>query len=313
MRRAVVACLALALAFTGLVAQPAAAATYKTLNGKGSYISKDFRLDPGVYRLDFSFYGETNDYVRVYLRSEIYGDVDLVADDVAPSGSTRRIVGSDGEALWLDVDVADDVRWTATFAPESLPNNGVKSFSTSGHGMSTSDLYVLEKGTYSYTASYSGNTYDGQPGAVELVAVDATAGKGHILVEAKASSKGTKTGTFTIKERAYFWIDAYAWPSATWKVKAKLLKKMTTSPTPKISGTAKVGKTLTAKPGTWKPSGVKLGYQWYRDGKKISGATKSTYKVSKSDKGKRITVKVTGSKSGYISVTKTSGKTSKVT
>ena len=56
---------------------------------------------------------------------------------------------------------------------------------------------------------------------------------------------------------------------------------------------------------TWKPT-PSFSYQWYRNGAKISGATKSTYKLTKSDKGKKITVKVTGKKSGYLTVAKAS-------
>ncbi|MDF1488955.1 hypothetical protein [Tessaracoccus caeni] len=82
--------------------------------------------------------------------------------------------------------------------------------------------------------------------------------------------------------------------------------------TPKISGTAKVGKTLKAKAGSWGPSTVKLSYQWYRDGAKIKGATKSSYKLTSKDKSKKITVKVTGKKSNYKTVTKTSKATKKV-
>mgnify|MGYP003704356425 CR=1 FL=1 len=50
---------------------------------------------------------------------------------------------------------------------------------------------------------------------------------------------------------------------------------------PKISGTAKVGSTLTAKPGTW-TSKTTFSYQWYANGKAISKATKVTYKIPKS-------------------------------
>ncbi len=81
---------------------------------------------------------------------------------------------------------------------------------------------------------------------------------------------------------------------------------------PTISGTAKVGKKLKAKAGAWAPKGVKLTYQWYRAGKKITKATKATYTLGKADKGKRITVKVTGKKSGYTTAAKTSKVTAKV-
>jgi hypothetical protein len=83
------------------------------------------------------------------------------------------------------------------------------------------------------------------------------------------------------------------------------------TPSPKITGTAKVGKTLKAKTGAWSPK-PKLTYRWYADGKAISGATKASYKLKKAQKGKRITVKITASKAGYNTVTKTSGKTAKV-
>lgn len=83
-------------------------------------------------------------------------------------------------------------------------------------------------------------------------------------------------------------------------------------PTPRIIGTAKKGKKLTASPGTWKPSGVALTYQWRRNGAGISGATNSTYKLVKKDKKKRITVTVTGSKTGYTTLARTSPATAKV-
>jgi hypothetical protein len=73
---------------------------------------------------------------------------------------------------------------------------------------------------------------------------------------------------------------------------------------PSITGSAKVGKKLTAK--VTKTSGVKVAYQWYLNGKKISKATKSTLKVAKSYRGKKVTVKVTFTKKGYVSVVKTS-------
>ncbi|MFT3971175.1 MAG: FlgD immunoglobulin-like domain containing protein [Micropruina sp.] len=83
--------------------------------------------------------------------------------------------------------------------------------------------------------------------------------------------------------------------------------------TPKISDTTPVaGQTLTAKPGTWKPTGVTLNYQWYRDKKKISGATRTTYTVTTGDVGKKLTVKVTGTMDGWKTTTKTSKATGKV-
>ncbi|WP_262847878.1 hypothetical protein [Mumia quercus] len=72
----------------------------------------------------------------------------------------------------------------------------------------------------------------------------------------------------------------------------------------KITGKAKVGKKLKAKPG--KAAGTKVSYQWLRNGKAIKGAKAKTLKLKKAYKGKKISVKVTYSKAGYKSVTQTS-------
>jgi len=82
--------------------------------------------------------------------------------------------------------------------------------------------------------------------------------------------------------------------------------------TPKITGSVKVGKKLTAKAGKWAPSSVKFSYRWYRSGKAIKGATKATYSLKSADKGKKITVAVKGVATGYKAVTKKSKSTTKV-
>ena len=85
-----------------------------------------------------------------------------------------------------------------------------------------------------------------------------------------------------------------------------------TTSTPTISGTRRAAYSLTAKAGTWGPGTVSLKYQWYRSGRAITDATKSTYKLANSDIGQTITVKVTGSKSGYTTVSKMSAPTGKI-
>jgi hypothetical protein len=80
-----------------------------------------------------------------------------------------------------------------------------------------------------------------------------------------------------------------------------------------ISGTPIVGGTLTASVATNVISGAALSYQWLREGLPISGAPSSaTYVVGPNDLTKRISVKVTASKSGYTSGFGTSPKTAPV-
>ena len=78
--------------------------------------------------------------------------------------------------------------------------------------------------------------------------------------------------------------------------------KATTAPG--VSGTAQVGKILTADHGTWSPAPTGYGYQWYRNGKAISSATKSTYKLTSSDRTRDITVKVTAKRTGCTATSK---------
>jgi len=64
--------------------------------------------------------------------------------------------------------------------------------------------------------------------------------------------------------------------------------------------------------GVW-TRGTRLSYAWYANGKAIKHATAKRLTLTKAQKGKRITVKVTGKQTGYRTVSRTSAKTAKVT
>ena len=81
---------------------------------------------------------------------------------------------------------------------------------------------------------------------------------------------------------------------------------------PRISGTARVGSTLTASTGSWSPTGVTLAYRWFASGVAIAGATSKTFKATGAQVGKRLTVRVTASKTGVGSAFATSAATSVV-
>ncbi|MET0318525.1 MAG: Ig-like domain repeat protein, partial [Rhodococcus fascians] len=74
---------------------------------------------------------------------------------------------------------------------------------------------------------------------------------------------------------------------------------------PVIDGVTEVGSTLRVQPGGWNKS-VRLKYQWFRDGKAISGATGKSIKLVTSDAGNSFTVRTTASKRGYKDVAVTS-------
>ncbi|MGA8255672.1 MAG: CHAP domain-containing protein [Nocardioides sp.] len=69
---------------------------------------------------------------------------------------------------------------------------------------------------------------------------------------------------------------------------------------PRISGTPRVGETLTAGAGTWDPEAVAVSYQWRADGRPVRGATRSTLTLAPGLLGDALTVEVTAKRIGYL-------------
>jgi hypothetical protein len=84
-----------------------------------------------------------------------------------------------------------------------------------------------------------------------------------------------------------------------------VLKPFVKSAVPTVSGTVKIGSTLTAKAGVWSPVGA-YSYQWLRNGSPVPGRTASTYRIDAADAGTKISVSVAGAKTGYATTSKTS-------
>jgi hypothetical protein len=125
-------------------------------------------------------------------------------------------------------------------------------------------------------------------------------------LDGPALGAGTKTLTFTYR----------AFPGApAWSTQRTVTIKplvFSVAQRPSISGTAQVGKPLTAMRGPWTPSPTTTRYQWRLDGRAVSGATSRTWNVPASARGKRVTVAVTGSKVGYATKTLVSPATEAV-
>jgi hypothetical protein len=86
----------------------------------------------------------------------------------------------------------------------------------------------------------------------------------------------------------------------------------TSSVSASISGTVKVGQTLTANAGTVAPEPDQLTYQWYADGDEILGATGSTLVLGAAQRHTTISVQVTATKAGYEDSSDTSEETGDV-
>ncbi len=93
--------------------------------------------------------------------------------------------------------------------------------------------------------------------------------------------------------------------------KAVAAGRQSRTPKPRITGTAKAGRTVRVAKASY-DQGAKLTYTWLRNGKAIKGAKSRTLRISKRYVGDRISVRVTAKKPGYVTVVKVSSKTKKV-
>lgn len=96
-------------------------------------------------------------------------------------------------------------------------------------------------------------------------------------------------GVYTTSSRVYVYLVAAQYDTPIFSKTA----------TPTISGTVKVGNTITAKPGTYSPAAETYTYQWKVAGT-VVGTNSATFIPRPADKGKKITVTVTAAKSGYL-------------
>lgn len=109
-----------------------------------------------------------------------------------------------------------------------------------------------------------------------------TADAGHILMLRVTSSDPAYVTTSTYSTK-------YVVPALSWSKYGAIT----------MSGWAKPGKSLAVKVGAFTPTATSVSYQWYRSGKAVKGATKSSYAVTSADRKRTIRVTVTVRRTGY--------------
>lgn len=77
--------------------------------------------------------------------------------------------------------------------------------------------------------------------------------------------------------------------------------RFATTPRPEFTGSESVGSTLRATTPAWSPTAI-FTYQWYADGRAISGASKPTFTLTSRQAGQQVRVIVTGTRSGYTTL-----------
>ena len=155
---------------------------------------------------------------------------------------------------------------------------------------------VAKAGTWSATAEYSYRWYAGG------VAVPGATGR---TFTPTAAQRG-KTVYVRVTARKAGYTTAAAVSTGTTAVAYGHIRFSTL---PRITGTLKAGEVVTLDPGAHSPSAATLRYQWLRDGKVLKGFTGRTRRISSSDAGHLISVRVTASAPGYTTaVVTTAGR-----
>jgi hypothetical protein len=67
---------------------------------------------------------------------------------------------------------------------------------------------------------------------------------------------------------------------------------------PVLSGSPRVGETLTCAPGSWSGTGIAFTYRWLLDGAALPGATDPAYGIAATDLGHRLGCEVTATNAG---------------
>lgn len=147
------------------------------------------------------------------------------------------------------------------------------------------------------------NTYDGSgESPVSYTTPKLTAGTHAVYIYAEDS---------VMPDEAFYYGNSAAWgePSPITVGATNLtginyvIPRSFVAPNPVVTGTPRVGATLTANIGAWQPAPESLSYQWMqRSGdmsEAISGATGASYVPTAADVGKQLELLVIGTKAGY--------------
>ena len=315
--------LACALVLASLIAAPPAdaattptaakPATSATLSGKGYSQTDPISMEPGYYEVIFTYKNNVDPAHERYMAANLYNGERAVwiVDEFAEAHTVRRVVLLRKGETHLSVMASDNAEWTASLKKLTPPTKPKSALAVEGTGTGSGTLFLLKEGTYELTAAWSNNNGPHGDERAEIN-VRRPDGLAHNLAYEQTTS-GKKNYHLNVWEDGIYWIDVDAHSTTDWAVVMEPTPdNFWVQVRPSISGTAKLGSTLTARTGTWSPKPTKSTYQWLRSGTTIKGATSSTYKPTSADCGKALSVKVTGTRTGRVTESVTSKATAKV-
>ena len=225
-------------------------------------------------------------------------DIATPADDGYAEARVYRTYGADGVSSTCTRRVTAGAVLAANVVLTPDGSDAVRNITTPYFVGTPKVGYTLSArpGRWSPTPSLTYTWFDGSRAiGTGPTLVVGRAQLGHaITIVATATAPGRAPGTRT-------WTKADRVVRGTLSLKAR----------PTITGGRKIGRILKARPATARP-GAKRSYRWMRNGRAIRGATGSTYRVKKADRHKKLSVRVTYTRSGYDKTSRTSRSTSRI-
>ncbi|WEO77995.1 hypothetical protein BJQ94_02845 [Cryobacterium sp. SO2] len=230
-------------------------------------------LVAGTYKLSFGVIGATTG-----LKGEYYNNATTLA------ASKSIVLGFAKTVTGIDAELAGK--------PEVNVSGSVYGSTTVGYTLTVSAYFDPAADTSTYQWYRNGVAISGATKTTYAL-VGADAGK-----TISVTAKGSKAG--------------YTSASASFSAWSTITPGTFSANQPTISGTAKVGATLTATPGSTIPKPTAVTYTWFRSGALISGATAKTYKITAADAGFTLSVRATAKSTGYTTLTRGSSSTVRV-
>lgn len=238
-------------------------------------------LDTGSYRVGFANDSSSGPYTP-----EFYAGADSSGASSVDAATDVQV--TDGTTATVDAEL-DYTQWlapTPTIAGAARVGSVLR--------IANIDAWRPESQSKSYQWYASGKALGGKTDAT-LAVTPALAGK---------------TLSVTVRATAY----AAGLPAVAVESEPTAsigLGRFTRATSPTMSGTLRVGHRLTARSVSCSPSaGTTTSYQWYANGRRIKGATGRTVLLTRSLRGKHLSVHVSYRARGYRSVTKSSSRTS---
>lgn len=235
------------------------------------------------------------------------GSASVVVPDV--EGVVYRV---DGEVVTGTLEVAADAAVTVVAEAaegrelaDDAEREWAHTFTAPGCPVETVEV-VPAAPVWTAPVCTDGTAGDGTAGVPVVEGVEYRVG-GEVVTGAVTVPVGTTVSLVATPATGY----AFAGPQAvTWAFRADAPDcdpgASVEVGTVKVTGSVRVGGTVTATTTGWGPRGVRFAYQWSVDGTPVPGATGRTYEPTAADEGKRLTVRVTGFAPGLVTASATS-------